>query len=75
MKENRIRQKWVSGQATIGCFLGLGSPHLAELLARLGFDWLVIETEHSGLDSTQVERMLMDRGQFYCASPSRLSDA
>ena len=59
----------------MGCFLRLGSPHLAELLGRLGFDWLVIETEHSGLDSAQVERMLMDRGQFYYASPSRLSDA
>ncbi len=48
-----------SGQATIGCFLGLGSPNVAELLAHAGFDWLVIETEHNGLDSAEIEHMLM----------------
>jgi 2-keto-3-deoxy-L-rhamnonate aldolase RhmA len=43
----------------VGCFMGLGSPNVAELLGHVGFDWLVIETEHSGLDSAEVERMLM----------------
>jgi len=59
MKENWVRQKVISGQTTIGAFLGLGSPHVAELLAHAGLEWLVIETEHSGLDSAQVEHMLM----------------
>ena len=59
MKENWVRQKVISGQATIGGFLGLGSPNVAELLAHVGLEWLVIETEHSGLDSAQVEHMLM----------------
>ena len=39
--------------------MGLGSPNVAELLGHVGFDWLVIETEHSGLDSAEVEHMLM----------------
>ena len=59
MKENSVRQKVISGQPTIGGFLGLGSPNVAELLAHVGLEWLVIETEHSGLDSAQVEHMLM----------------
>jgi 2-dehydro-3-deoxyglucarate aldolase len=37
----------------------LGSPTVAELLARAGFDWLVIETEHNALDSAEIQHMLM----------------
>ncbi|MDL1899891.1 hypothetical protein FBR02_03885 [Anaerolineae bacterium CFX9] len=59
MKRNRVREKMHAGQATLGCFLGLGSPNVAELLAHTGFDWLVIETEHNGLDSAEIEHMLM----------------
>ena len=50
MRDNWVRQKLISGQATIGSFLALGSPNVAELLANVGLEWLVIETEHSGLD-------------------------
>ncbi len=59
MKENRVRRKLQSGQTTLGGFLGMGSPHVAELMAHAGLEWLVIETEHSGLDSAQVEHVLM----------------
>lgn len=59
MRSNRVRQNLLAGKATIGCFMGLGSPNVAELLAHAGFDWLVIETEHNGLDSAEVEHMLM----------------
>lgn len=59
MKKNSVREQLKAKQCTVGCFLGLGSPNAAELLARAGFDWLVIETEHSALDSAQVEHMLM----------------
>ena len=59
MRTNWVREKLRAGQSTIGCFMGLGSPNVAELLAHLGFDWLVIETEHSALDSAQIEHMLM----------------
>jgi len=59
MKTNWVREKLKTGQSTLGCFLGLGSPSVAELMAQAGFDWLVIETEHSALDSSQVEHLLM----------------
>jgi len=59
MAMNPVRERLRRGEATIGCFLGLGSPNAAELLGHAGFDWLVIETEHSALDLAEVERMLM----------------
>ena len=59
MKTNHVREKLKAGKPTIGCFLGLGSPNVAGLMAHAGLDWLVIETEHNGLDSAEVEHMLM----------------
>lgn len=59
MRENWVRQKLNRGEPTIGCFIGLGSPHVAELLAHAGYDWLVLETEHSAVDIAQVEHMMM----------------
>ena len=59
MKTNQTLRKLRAGEPAIGCFLGLGSPNVAELMARAGMDWLVIETEHNGLDSAEIERMLM----------------
>lgn len=59
MRTNHVRQKLRAQQATLGCFLGLGSPNAAELLAHAGFDWLVIETEHNALDAAEVQQMLM----------------
>ena len=59
MQTNRAREKLKTGEATLGTFMGLGSPNLAELLSQVGLDFLVIETEHNGLDSAEVEHMLM----------------
>lgn len=59
MKTNQTLRKLRAGEAAIGCFLGLGSPNVAELMARAGMDWLVIETEHNALDSAEIERMIM----------------
>ncbi|MCE7988649.1 MAG: hypothetical protein DYG89_46430 [Caldilinea sp. CFX5] len=59
MRTNWVRQKLLAQEPTLGCFLGLGSPNVAELLAHAGFDWLVIETEHNGLDAAEVQQMLM----------------
>ena len=59
MKTNWVRERLQAGQATIGCFLGLESPNIAEMMSHVGYDWLVVETEHNGLDSAEIEHMLM----------------
>lgn len=35
-----------AGETLFGTFVGLGSPVATELLARAGFDWLIIDLEH-----------------------------
>lgn len=41
-------------RAQIGLWLGLADPYVAELLATIGFDWLLIDAEHGPNDVRQV---------------------
>ena len=59
MRSNTVRQKVRSGQNTFGCFMGMGSTTVAELLGHAGCEWLVVEMEHNGLDMAEVEHILM----------------
>jgi 4-hydroxy-2-oxoheptanedioate aldolase len=44
---NPVTDKLRSGQPAVGTWLGLCSPVSAENLARMGWDWLVVDVEHS----------------------------
>ena len=46
MQLNTAKQKLLAGQPAYGYSLGLGSPLVAELLARSGIDFLLLETQH-----------------------------
>ena len=41
-----LRHRILAGESTIGAWASLGSLASSELLARAGFDWLVIDLEH-----------------------------
>src|SRR5947209_18750647 len=58
VRTNPVLTKLRHGEATLGCFVGLGSPNVVELLGHAGLDWLVLETEHNGLDAAEVEHLL-----------------
>ncbi len=47
---NPARAKLLRGEVTPGSFLGLASPMVAEIMASVGFDWLVIDAEHGPWD-------------------------
>lgn len=44
---NRVRQAWARGDKAIGGWLQIGSALHAEVLARCGYDALVIDMQHS----------------------------
>jgi 2-keto-3-deoxy-L-rhamnonate aldolase RhmA len=58
MQSNPVLDKLRRGEATLGSFVGLGSPNVVELLGHAGMDWLILETEHNGLDAAEVEHLL-----------------
>lgn len=46
------------GEATVGAFLNLGSPLAAEICARAGFDWVLLDLEHgAGTEAELVPSM------------------
>ena len=49
-----LRGRLHSGETVIGSWLALGSPNVAEILAAVGFDFLVVDLEHS---PTSLETM------------------
>ena len=54
MKKNTVKEKLANGKPTIGTWLSLASWVSAEYMAHIGFDWLVVDTEHSpvGFETT-----------------------
>jgi len=54
-----LRSRIRAGETLLGTFLGLGSPIAAELCARAGFDWVIIDLEHgAGTESELLASLL-----------------
>ena len=45
-----LRRRVLAGEPTVGVFVGLGAPAAAEIVARAGYDWAIVDLEH-GLGS------------------------
>ncbi len=45
--ENPVKRRLKTGHKTLGAWLQLGSPLSAEIMAKAGFDWLMIDMEHA----------------------------
>jgi 4-hydroxy-2-oxoheptanedioate aldolase len=44
---NKFKRDLLAGKQQIGLWVSLASPYCTEILAGSGFDWLLIDTEHS----------------------------
>jgi 2-keto-3-deoxy-L-rhamnonate aldolase RhmA len=55
---NQLKKKLGRGEAAIGAFVGLGHPDVTEMLARLGFDWLLLDAEHGPLSFETMQVMM-----------------
>jgi 2-dehydro-3-deoxyglucarate aldolase len=53
-----VAQKIRTGRLTIGGWLSIGNPSVAEILAAAGFDWLAIDMEHTVIDFAQAQSMM-----------------
>ncbi|HCU72740.1 MAG: hypothetical protein CL790_07560 [Chloroflexi bacterium] len=50
MITNTAKQRMQDGKVALGAVTGLGAPFTAELLARMGFDWVLIDNQHGSWD-------------------------
>ena len=56
--KNTLKEKVKKGEVVIGTFVGLGHPDVTEMLSRLGFDWLLLDAEHSPISAESCEQMV-----------------
>lgn len=54
-----LRQRVLAGEPTIGLFLNLGSVVAAEVVARAGYDWALIDLEHGMATETELLAQLV----------------
>jgi len=56
---NRFRRDLIAGERLIGCWCSLASPISTEVLGVAGFDWLLLDGEHSPNDPLTFIPQLM----------------
>lgn len=55
---NHFKRAIASGKTPVGTWLSSGSPATAEALGCAGFDFLVVDTEHTPIDPPQMTEIL-----------------
>lgn len=58
MKPNNMKQLWRQDKPTFGAWLTCCSTFVAEELGAIGFDWLLVDGEHSPTDTLTMVQML-----------------
>lgn len=56
---NRLKQKLGAGEPALGFWLSLNSIAITEIAAGAGWDWVLLDAEHSIHDDESIERHLL----------------
>ncbi|PHS06881.1 MAG: 2-dehydro-3-deoxyglucarate aldolase [Blastopirellula sp.] len=54
MRTNPVKAKLRNGEPTFGTWLSLGDLYASRVLARMNWDWLTLDIEHSAIDWSQA---------------------
>lgn len=69
MRTNHVKAKLKNGEPSIGAWLSLGSVNVARVMARLGFDWLTVDSEHTALNPTLMADIVATIADAHTAAP------
>jgi len=58
MKKSSLKTKLKSKELTVGSWISFGFTQTCEIMAKAGFDWLVIDMEHTALDNNQCLNLI-----------------
>lgn len=53
-----LKQKLKNKELTIGSWVTIGHPSVVEIMVNAGFEWLVIDIEHTSIDLTMVQILI-----------------
>jgi len=69
----QLKSKLSRGELTIGSWITLGHPAIAEIMAAAGFDWLVLDMEHSVLELSEIQALIQVLDGQQCPAIVRLT--
>lgn len=58
MFDKKLRQSIRNNELSLGSWITIGHPNVAEILANAGFDWLVIDIEHNPINIGMVQNLI-----------------
>lgn len=59
MKNNRLKLALKNAEQTYGVWLTLSHPLIPEILAPAGFDWMVVDMEHTSIELNDLLQMII----------------
>lgn len=74
MRSNPVKEKLRRGEPTFGTWLSLGDLYATRILARLGFDWLTLDMEHSAIDWSQAAMLFGAIADAGCVPLARVPE-
>lgn len=72
MRRNFVKRRLREGQASVGTWLSLGSATVARYLARVGFDWLTVDLEHTPTGLATAAEMFLAVAEAGCVPLARV---
>lgn len=69
-----LKESLRKNQLTIGSWITLGHPAIAEIMAQAGFDWLTIDMEHSAIDLGEAQALIQVIHLAGCTPLVRVGD-
>ena len=58
MKHTKLKMKLAENSTTIGSWITLAHPAIAEIMSKAGFDWLVVDLEHSVITIREAQELI-----------------
>jgi len=74
MKTNPVKQKLRDGKPSFGVWLSLGNLYATRVMARMGFDWLTLDMEHSPIDWSAAAALFAAIADAGCVPLARVPE-
>jgi len=74
MKTNSVKAKLAAAAPTFGTWLSLGDLHATRVLARLGWDWMTLDLEHSAIDWSRATTIFAAVADAGCVPLARVPE-
>jgi 2-dehydro-3-deoxyglucarate aldolase len=69
---NKLRRALLDRTPALGSWMQIGHPACAEILARLGFDWVCVDLEHGAIDLETMANIFRTLEAYDCVPVARL---